>query len=77
MWGSGRWATPVGLVAVVAALLFLVRCLTARRPLVDLRGWWAAARQADLPGALFLAAALGGVILAFATADPRVEVFAP
>ena len=28
-------------------------------------------------GALFLAAALGGVILAFATADPRVEVFAP
>ena len=34
-------------------------------------------RQADLPGALFLAAALGGVILAFATADPRVEVFAP
>jgi hypothetical protein len=32
---------------------------------------------ADLPGALFLAAALGGVILAFATADPRVQVFAP
>ena len=30
--------------------------------------------QADLPGALFLAAALGGVILAFATADPRVQV---
>ena len=77
MWGSARWATPLGLVAVVAALLFVVRCLTARRPLVDLRGWWAAARQADLPGALFLAAALGGVILAFATADPRVEVFAP
>jgi MFS family permease len=77
IWGSGRWATPLGLVAVVAMVLFLVRCWTARRPLVDLRGWWDAALAADLPGALFLGAALGGVILAFATADPRVEVFAP
>jgi MFS family permease len=75
--GSWRWLTPLGLVAIVAALLFLVRCWTARRPLVDLRSWWDAALRADLPGALFLAAALGGVILAFATADPRVEVFAP
>jgi MFS family permease len=77
IWGSGRWATPLGLVAVAAGLLFLVRCWTARRPLVDLRGWWRAALAADLPGALFLGAALGGVILAFATADPREEVFAP
>jgi MFS family permease len=75
--GTGRWLTPLGLVAVAAALLFGVRCWTARRPLVDLRGWWVAAVAADLPGALFLAAALGGVILAFATADPRVQVFAP
>jgi len=75
--GSGRWLTPLGLVAIGAALLFLVRCWTARRPLIDLRGWWDAALKADLPGALFLAAALGGVILAFATADPRVDVFAP
>jgi MFS family permease len=75
--GSGRWFTPLGLVAIVAFLLFGVRCVTARRPLVDLRGWWDAARQADLPGALFLAAALAGVILAFATADPRTQVFAP
>ena len=77
IWGSSRWATPLGLVAVAALLLFLVRCWTARRPLVDLRGWWTAALGADLPGALFLAVTLGGVILAFATADPRVEVFAP
>jgi MFS family permease len=75
--GSSRWATPLGLVAIVAALLFVVRCWTARRPLVDLRGWWATVREADLPGAAFLAVALGGVILAFATADPRIEVFAP
>ena len=77
IWGSSRWATPLGLVAIAAVVLFLVRCWTARRPLVDLRGWWRAALGADLPGALFLGAALGGVILAFATADPRVEVFAP
>ena len=76
-WGSARWATPLGLLAVASFLLFLVRCWTARRPLLDLRGWWGAALAADLPGALFLAAALGGVILAFATADPREEVFAP
>jgi len=75
--GSGRWLSPLGLVAIVAALLFLVRGGTARRPLVDVRGWWAAALRADLAGALFLAAALGGVILAFATADPRTQVFAP
>jgi MFS family permease len=73
--GDGRWLTPVGAVAIVAGALFLVRTLTASRPLVDLRGWGAIAREADLTGALLLAAALSGVILAFATADPRIEVF--
>jgi MFS family permease len=73
--GSGRWLTPVGLVAIVAAVLLVVRCLTAARPLADLRGWWAAMREADLAGSAYLAVALGGVILAFATADPRIQVF--
>lgn len=73
--GDGRWLTPVGLVAIGASLLFLVRCALARRPLVDLRAWWRSAREADLTGALLLAIALGGVILAFATADPKVQVF--
>ncbi len=73
--GDGRWLTPLGLVAMVAFALFVVRCLTASRPLVDLRGWAGIAREADLTGALLLAAALSGVILAFATADPRIEVF--
>ncbi len=73
--GDSRWLTPVGAVAIVAAALFLVRTLTASRPLVDLRSWAGIAREADLTGALLLAAALSGVILAFATADPRVEVF--
>jgi MFS family permease len=73
--GDGRWLTPVGVVPMVALALFLVRCATATRPLVDLRGWGRSAREADLTGALFLAIALGGVILAFATADPSVQVF--
>lgn len=73
--GDGRWLTLVGLVAIGASLLFLVRCAFARRPLVDLRAWWRSAREADLTGALLLAIALGGVILAFATADPKVQVF--
>jgi MFS family permease len=72
--GDGRWLTPVGVLPMVALVLFLARCVTARRPLVDLRGWGRSARQADVPGASFLAVALGGVILAFATADPKVQV---
>jgi MFS family permease len=75
--GSSRWLTPVGLVAIGALALFLVRCATARRRLVDLPSWWRSIREADLLGAVLLAAALAGVILAFATADARVQVFAP
>lgn len=73
--GSGRWLTPAGLVALAAFVLLLVRCLTAARPLVDLGSWARAARDADLVGSILLAVALGGVVLAFATADPRIEVF--
>ena len=73
--GDSRWATPIGTVAAVTALLFVIRTLTASRPLVDVRAWRGIAREADLTGALLLAAALSGIVLAFATADPRVEVF--
>ncbi len=75
--GDGRWLTPVGLTAIAALLLLLARCLTARHPLVDLRDWGRASREADLTGALLLGVALAGVILAFATADPEVQVFSP
>ena len=73
--GSGRWLTPIGLIAIGAAVLFLTRCFLAKRPLFDLRRWGASMVEADLVGALLLAAALAGVILAFATADPKIQVF--
>jgi MFS family permease len=73
--GDGRWLTPVGVVAVGAGVALLAWCTLARAPLVDVRRWVAALREADLTGALLLAVALAGVILAFATADPKVQVF--
>jgi MFS family permease len=57
--------------------LFVVREATARRPLVAWRTWGDLRRRTDLPGALLLAGALAGVILAFASADPEVQVFSP
>ncbi len=73
--GDGRWLTPVGVVAMAAAVAFLAWCTFARAPLFDVRRWVGALREADLTGALLLAVALAGVILAFATADPKVQVF--
>ena len=75
--GDGRWLTPVGAITIAALALLLAWCWFAPRPLLDLRGWLRVLVAADLVGALLLAAALGGVILAFATADPKVEVFSP
>jgi MFS family permease len=73
------WWSPLGVAtAVLGGALVLWLLLAPRaygRHLVDLRGWWASTRQADLPGAVLLAIVLGGVILAFATADPQVQVF--
>ena len=73
--GGSIWFSQVGLATVALGVLLLARLLTARRPLVDLRGWWRSVREADLVGALLLSVALAGVILAFATADPQVQVF--
>ncbi|RJS47045.1 MFS transporter [Nocardioides cavernaquae] len=75
--GDGRWLTPLGVTVIGAVAVLVARCFLARRPLVDLRSWLGALRQADLPGATLLAIALGGIVLAFATADPEVQVFAP
>ena len=76
--GSGViWWSPIGLVTVGLAVLLITRLLLATRPMVDLRDWWRSAREADLVGAGLLAVALGGIILAFATADPEVQVLSP
>ncbi|WP_246142691.1 MFS transporter [Nocardioides rubriscoriae] len=72
--GGGRWVQPMGLIAVVAFLVFCARCLLARRPLVDVRSWGRSLAEADLAGAALLAVVLGGIVLAFATADPEVSV---
>src|SRR3954470_11497843 len=72
-----RWLSPVALVTVALAVAFVVRCLNARRPLLDLRVWAATARRVDAVGAALLTVVLGGVILAFATADPQVQVLSP
>jgi MFS family permease len=72
--GGGRWLQPMGLVAIGALLVLCARCLFARRPLLDVRSWGRSLVEADLAGASLLAVVLGGVVLAFATADPEVAV---
>ncbi|RNL80443.1 MFS transporter [Nocardioides marmorisolisilvae] len=69
------WWSQVGLATIGLGLVLLAWLVLAPRPFVDVRDWWRTARQADLTGAGLLAVALGGVILAFATADPQVQVF--
>ncbi|MDO7869448.1 MFS transporter [Nocardioides sp. WY-20] len=75
--GDSDWTTPLGLAVVGALVALLLRCTFARRPLVDVRAWVGALRQADVLGALLIATVLGGIVLAFATADPAVQLFAP
>ncbi|HEX6876322.1 MAG TPA: MFS transporter [Nocardioidaceae bacterium] len=75
--GGSRWLSPVALALYTTVAALVVRSLRTAHPLLDLHGWAAVARRADLFGASLLAVSLGGVILAFATADPQVQVFSP
>jgi MFS family permease len=75
--GASRWLTPVALAGYALMALLVARTLTVARPLVDLRGWRAVLRDVDVPGAVLLAASLAGVILAFASADPEIQVMSP
>jgi hypothetical protein len=75
--GDTRWTTPMAVALGVLLVLLVLRELTARRPLLDLRGWRGLAGRADLLGATLLGLALAGVVLAFASADPEVQVFSP
>ncbi|MGH8774193.1 MAG: MFS transporter [Jiangellaceae bacterium] len=75
--GNVRWTSPLALMAVAAALAFLWRELTASRPMLDVCRMPDVVRAADVPGALLLGVALGGIVLAFAAADPAIEMVAP
>ena len=71
------WWSPLGLVAGLVALIFVGWCFGGAGRLINLRSWIASARQADLVGATLMSVMLGGIILAFASADPAVAVFSP
>lgn len=75
--GGSRWLTPLALAGAGLLALLVLREATAARPLVAWRSWSATLRQTDPVGALLLALALGGVVLAFASADPEVAVLSP
>jgi MFS family permease len=73
--GNSRWLAPIALAGCGLTVLLVLRCLVATHPLVDLRGWRRTLSHIDVRSALLLAVALAGVILAFGTADPQVQVF--
>ena len=70
--GGSRWATPLALLAYALTVAFVVRQLTARRPLLSWREWRTVLTRADVLGAALLALTLGGIVVAFASADPEV-----
>lgn len=72
-----RWWSPLGVATILLGIGFVGWCLTGSNRLVDLREWVRSAREADLLGAAYMSIMLGGIILAFATADPSVAVFSP
>lgn len=75
--GDSRWLSPLALAAVGFAVLFVVRLFRAERPLVDVGSWRETARLVDVWGSLLITVSLGGLILAFSTSDPKVQVFSP
>jgi hypothetical protein len=71
------WWSQMGLVAIGLGVALALWLVLGRRPFIDARDWWRTVCQADLVGAVLLSIGLGGVIVAFATADPQVQVFSP
>jgi MFS family permease len=66
--GDSRVATPIGVAAAVAVLLFVTATAGS---------WGPVLRQADLTGAVCLAVALGSLVLTFSSADPERSVIGP
>jgi MFS family permease len=70
--GESRLLTPIGVATLVLAVLWAALvAVKSHAGIVSLT------KQVDVRGALLLALALAGVVLAFATADPEREVMAP
>jgi hypothetical protein len=75
--GDSRWLTPLALATAGMLVLFCIRQIFARHPLLEWRRWPALARQADLLGALLLCIGLGTVIVTFASAQPENAAISP
>ncbi|MBA2532896.1 MAG: MFS transporter [Nocardioidaceae bacterium] len=75
--GGSRWLSPLAVAAAGLLILFVARQLTATRPLLAWRSWGSTLAAVDLPGAVLLGLSLGGLIVAFASADPAVQVLSP
>lgn len=75
--GESRWLTPLALASATSFVLFLIRQLTARNPMLQWRRWPALTTQADLLGSLLLALGLGAVIVTFASAEPETAALSP
>lgn len=76
--GDGSvWLSQIGVATIAFAVALVGWLVWSPRSVFDRAGWHQTLRQADLPGAGLLAVALAGVILAFSTANPEVQVFSP
>lgn len=75
--GQSRWLAPLSLIAIALVGLFVWHARRSPHPLIDIRSWAASLRAADPLGAALLGVGLGAVIVAFASADPAVQVFSP
>ena len=78
--GGAAVTSPVAAGAILAGMLFVARELTlsdAVDPVLPLRAIPAAVARVDWLGALLIAALLGAVVLAFASADPSEGVLGP
>ncbi|KRE40449.1 MFS transporter [Knoellia sp. Soil729] len=65
---TSRLATPVGVTALVLAVVALMMWVHSA---------WPVLRRADLLGALLLGGSLGCIVLTFAAADPEKEIVGP
>jgi MFS family permease len=75
--GESRWLTPMALATFGLAAMFVMREITARRPLLAWRDWADLGRETDLRGALMLTVCLGAIIVAFASAEPESSAISP